>query len=175
MQRLTFNWYLENYIRSLSSSNSTSIYKLAEEMNTNHRLREPLFLYALCVGKIEFLLKATKDELLHSQYSGLAKKYTRKTILEALESGDESLDKNYHKAYNSYACRRNMPETHSRSKALMHTKIRRLQYEKNISNYRIYTDLKLNPGNINSYLKTGDVKKVSRDMARRIVLYLEEA
>ena len=174
MQRLTFSGYLENYVRSLSSANSKSIYRLAKETSTNPRLREPLFLYALCDGKVELLLKATKDEDLHSQYNNLANRYIWKTMLAALESGDESLDKNYHKAYNSYSSRRNMPETHGRSKALMHARIRLLQNEKNVSNYRIYTDLKLNPGNINSFLKTGDVTKVSRDVARRIVIYLEE-
>ena len=174
MQRLTFIGYLESYIQSLSSINSKSINRLAKEANANFRLREPLFLYALFCGKVELLLRSTNDEGLYSQYHDLTNRYTCKNMLEALETGDESLDRNYHKVYNSYACRRNMPETHSRSKALMHAKIKRLQNEKNVSNYRIYTDLKLNPGNINSYLKTGDVTKVSRDVARRIVQYLGE-
>jgi hypothetical protein len=45
---------------------------------------------------------------------------------------------------------------------------------KNITNYRIYTDLKLNHGNINSWLKNGDCDKVSLETARRVLKYTEE-
>ena len=173
MRKLTFEGYLEKYVLSLSSSNSLSVQKLGNEAIINYRLRAPLFLYAMCRGKVDFLLKAVNDEDLHDQYTKLADQYTWQRMLEALETGDESLEKSFHKTYNSFTCRRNMPETHKNSKALMHSRIMHLQNEKKVSNYRIYTDLKLNPGNINSYLKTGDVNKVSRDIARRIVVYLE--
>lgn len=39
-------------------------------------------------------------------------------------------------------------------KAKIRKRILELQKEKSISNYRIYTDLGLNPGNVNSFLKT---------------------
>ena len=174
MKKLTLKGYLERYVKSLSISNTTSLFKLADEAKANHRLREPLFLYALCAGKVDLLVQASKDYNLRSQYSEMAARYTWPIMLRALETGDEALDRNYHKTYNSYTCRRDMPETHSKSKTLMYNKIKRLQQSKNISNYRIYNDLRLNPGNINAYLKTGDVTKVSRDVARRIVVYLEE-
>ena len=69
MRQLTFNGYLEKYVRSLSSNNTSSIFKLAAETLTNHRLREPLFLYALSAGKITILLRATADNDLHLHYS----------------------------------------------------------------------------------------------------------
>ena len=40
------------------------------------------------------------------------------------------------------------------------------------TNYRIYTDLKLNPGNVNSWLKNGDSSKVSYRNAERILNYV---
>ena len=175
MQRLTFNGYLERYIKSLSQNNTTSITKLANEAKVNRRLNEPLLLYALCVGKVDLLLKATEDNDVRSQYSEIVSRYTLQTLLATLEAGDKELDRNYHKVYNSYVCRRDMPETHGRSKALIYNKVKRLQQSKRITNYRVYTDLRLNPGNINAYLKTGDVTKVSRNVARRILVYLEEA
>ena len=49
----------------------------------------------------------------------------------------------------------------------------KLQKEKNISNYRIYKDLELNPGNINAYLKHGDPSKLSLATARKTLDYLE--
>mgnify|MGYP007101856538 CR=1 FL=1 len=47
-----------------------------------------------------------------------------------------------------------------------------VQKEKRCSNYRIYKDLDLNPGNINSWLKDGDGTKVSFHTAERILDYL---
>lgn len=42
-----------------------------------------------------------------------------------------------------------------------------------VSNYRIYTDLKLNPGNLNAWLKHGDSSKVSLYTARKTLQYME--
>ena len=47
-----------------------------------------------------------------------------------------------------------------------------LQKNRSCSNYRIYTDLKLNPGNVNCWLKHGDSDKVSYQTAKRIVDYV---
>ena len=41
------------------------------------------------------------------------------------------------------------------------------------SNYRIYTDLHLNPGNLNAWLKHGDCGKVSLKTARSVLRYAE--
>ena len=174
MRQLTINGYLERYVRSLSYGNTNNIFKLVNEVkNKHHRLREPLFLYALSVGKINLVLRAATGDRLHTVYSELADKYSWDDMLVALESKDNSLDSDFHKTYNSYIRLRNMPITNNNSKMLMHSKIKRLQQDKHISNYRIYTDLKLNPGNVNAYLKRGDVNKIGLRTVDRIVEYLE--
>ena len=173
MRELTFKGYLEKYVRRLSMSNTNSIYRLTNEVKDNHRLRYPLLLYALCAGKVDLLLKSTKDDALLRKYTEIAERYTWHTMLKALELGDDSLDKNYLKAYNSYLRKRDMQKTNTESKMLMHEKIKRLQDAAKVSNYRIYTDLRLNAGNVNAYIKNGDTSKVSLDTARRIVAYLE--
>jgi hypothetical protein len=55
----------------------------------------------------------------------------------------------------------------------MRNKVVQLQKPKVVSNYRLYSDLRLNPGNFNAWLKYGDPNKVSLDTARRTVKYLE--
>lgn len=175
MRRLTFKRYLERYVRSLSLGNTNSIYKLCGELPANHRLREPLFLYALCTGKVGLLLKAADGCECGSHFAEMAEKYSWDDIEKALEGKDTSLGKNYHKTYRSYVCRRDMPETNSSTKTLMRDKIKRLQDNKGISNYRLYTDLNLNPGNTNAFLKNGDVNKVSLDAARNMLRYMESA
>ena len=46
--------------------------------------------------------------------------------------------------------------------------------KKKLSNYRLYTDLKLNPGNVNAWLKHNDSSKMSLDCARKIYQYAKE-
>lgn len=55
----------------------------------------------------------------------------------------------------------NKKKREDRTKLLMLKKIKQMQQDKHISNYRIYTDLKLNAGNINDYLTNGRADKLS--------------
>ena len=173
MGRLTFPGYLKRYVRSLAGINTNSIFRLAKEAGANYRLREPLFLYALSVDKVDILLRGVKDNLLRDEYAVLANKYSWDEMLSALESSDRLLGSNYHKVYRSFISKRDMPQTNCDTKVLMHKKVKSLQDSKGISNYRLYTDLKLNPSNTNYFLKHGDVNKVSLDVARSMIAYLE--
>ena len=175
MRRLTFSGYLEKYVRSLSFGETNNIYKLAGELSTNHRLREPLLLYALSVGKQDRLLRALNDDYLRRLYSDMIATYSWHDIIQALEENDVRLDSDYHKVYRSFISRRHMPETDAKVKRLMLSKIKDLQNSNNVSNYRVYKDLGLDRSNINSFLKHGDISKVSLDVARRMLVYLEVA
>ena len=175
MRRLTFSGYLKRYVRSLSLNDTSDVRKLAvEAADSNPRLREPLLLYALSIGRETLLMSTVGNGKLHSSYLDVLSRYTWRSMLDALENKDDSVDANYHKVYRSYVSRRNMPETDANSKMLMCDRIKRLQGEKNISTYRIYTDLRLNHSNINAYLKHGDPSKVSLNTARRALEYMEK-
>ena len=56
-------------------------------------------------------------------------------------------------------------------KELIHRRVLELQKKKKLTNYRLYTDLKLNPGNVNAWLKHNDSSKMSLDCARQIYKY----
>lgn len=68
---------------------------------------------------------------------------------------------NFKYTYNSYLVLANKKKREDRTKLLMLKKIKQMQQDKHISNYRIYTDLKLNAGNINDYLTNGRADKLS--------------
>ena len=59
-------------------------------------------------------------------------------------------------------------------KLMMHSRISEVKRIKNVTNYRIYTALNLNPGNANAFLKNGDISKVSLDTTRRILNFINE-
>ena len=173
MRDLTFKGFLKQYVYALSSSKTHSLYKLSDEASTNSRLREPLFLYALFHDKGAVLLQATKDLSLKSKYSDMFIKYDKDSMRKALDSSSPELPERYIRVFNSYTRLMMRKSNKTHLKTLLHKRIRKLQAEKKVSNYRLYTDLKLNPSNINSFLKTGNPRKVSQDTADRMLAYLE--
>ena len=176
MRELTFNGFLKQYVRSLSLANTSGLYKLAAEAaSDNPRLREPLFLYAFFSGKEKVLLTAVKSQELYEKYTNMLKRYDRQSLERALIDSDTSLPDEYTKVYRSYLAVKNRRKSDEHTKALMRDRIIRLQREKGISNYRLYTGLRINHGNMNAYIKHGDCSKVSLATARSAVAYMEQA
>lgn len=176
MRELTFRGFLTQYVRSLSSQDTNSLYKLAKEASeTNFRLVEPLLLYALFSNKQNVLLQATKDFMLHRNYSVVLERYTVDEMTRALETQSDELSEDYLKVWRSYLSYKNRGQADDHTKELMRQKVKHLQEKNGVTNYRIYTDLRLNPGNLNAWLKHGDSDKVSLETARRTLRYVETA
>ena len=174
MRELTFLGFLTRYVRQLSLSNTNGLYKLAQEASTNNpRLREPLFLYALYAQKTNLLLQAAKDEALHQYYQTMLNTYSMESISNAFTMHSTNLAEEYHKVWKSYLNVKNRNQADNHTKELMRNKVKRLQEQHKVTNYRIYTDLKLNPGNLNAWLKHGNCDKVSLDVARQTLRYVE--
>ena len=176
MRELTFLGYLSGYVRKLSRYDTNSISKLAEDAcNNNYRLREPLALFALYSDKAELLVRATKDEVLSKEYAKFFATYNVNSVELAFLNHSNDLSEEYHKVWNSYQCRKNRMKRDERVKLKAFDQVRAEKIAKGISNYRIYTDLHLNPGNLNAWLKSGDPSKVSVDTAVEVLRYLRES
>lgn len=174
MRELTFQGFLTRYVKQLSQQETGSFYKLAAQASLqNPRLREPLFLYALYGQKVDVLLRAAKDADLQREYRRMAERFTAEAMTKALEEGAQEVPEGYHKVWRSYISRKNRGRSDDHTKELMRQKVKRLQEKKGVTNYRIYTDLKLNPGNLNTWLKHGNGDKVSLDTARKTLRYVE--
>lgn len=174
MRQLTFRGFLAQYVRALSGSETSSLYRLAREAERNNpRLREPLLLYALYSGKQTVLLQATRHSALYAEYSDMMARYSAEKMTQSLAARSPSLPEGYHKVWSSYQSLANKKTTEARTKELMRKKIRQLQEKYGVSNYRVYTDLGLNAGNLNAWLKNGESSKVSLETARRTLRYLE--
>jgi hypothetical protein len=151
LRALTYKGFLQNYVRQLSAQNTMNIYKLVRETENNSRLFIPLYLYAKEWNKLE-------------EYNAAVRKFSnfshRVTDAEA---------EKVKKTYEFYSKK---TENDEHTKSLMRNKILKLKKEKNISNYRIYTDLKLNGGNLNAFLKNGDFSKCGLKVLRTVLDYL---
>ena len=171
MRELTFNGFLTKYVRALSAYDTNSVARLVQEAaTTNARLREPLFLYAVWSGKQDALQNYAKKQGLDVFYGTLLS-YDQQEVAYALENG--TMPAEYQKVWNSYQRRRDRYLTDNETKELMRKKVLALQAKKKITSYRIYTDLNLNPGNLNAWLKHGNSEKVSLETARNVLRYLK--
>jgi len=176
MRELTFKGFLKQYVYSMSSNKTYGLYKLAHEAAaTNPRLREPLLLFALFTGKEKVLLQATKDAMLKEEYTNLLKVYSKHQMEEALANNSPELPERYLRVYVSYTRLMMRKNNNRHMKELLYARIRQLQEDKGISNYRLYTGLKLNPSNVNAFLKTGNPRKISQGIANKLLSYLEIA
>jgi hypothetical protein len=174
MRKLTFTGFLNQYVRYLSSNHTTNLFKLCKEADTgNSRLKEPLFLYAVFSNKMHVLLRAAKDYSFFQEYVDLVNTYSANELKASVLDKTSSLPVRYTKVYQSYLATLSHKDRNKRVKPLMRNKILELQTKKNVSNYRLYTDLHLNPGNINDFLKNGTYSNVSLDTVRVVLDYLE--
>lgn len=174
MRELTFKGFLMQYVKQLSQQNTLNLHKLTAEANSdNPRLREPLLLYAMITAKQNLLLMEAQGSALCEHYTELISRYSAEQMTTLLDTGSPALTEAYHKVWRSYENCRNRLQADNHSKELMRKKVKRLQEQNGITNYRIYTDLKLNPGNLNAWLKNGDGNKVSLNTARMTLHYVE--
>ncbi len=175
MRELTFRGYLSQYVKQLSKHSATDMVSLtAEAAEENPRLREPLTLYALFSDKRHTFMKAAEKSEPLRAYAALLHRYTAEEVLELLSGNSPQLSDAFHKVWRSYQTRKNRNSADNHSKSLMRSRILTLQTENRISNYRIYTDLKLNPGNVNAWLKHGAAGKISLNNARRVLQYVRD-
>lgn len=169
MRELTFKGYLLFQIQELSGFKSTSLYAFSQLARNNARLKDALTLY---------LVMYTEENL----RSKLIKKYDYlNSSCEKLKGLDDdnaetylqndSLSE-YRTVYNNFLYQRNRKEQEDRLKVMMYKRISEVKQAKRVTNYRIYKELNLNPGNVNAFLKNEDTSKVSVDTARKILAFV---
>lgn len=173
MRELTFTGFLAKYVRSLSKQNTAGIYKLVSEAEAgNYRLIAPLTLYAAFSGKKMLFLRATENKRLFSDSVKLVRSFSNEELLHFMETQSEEMDEMFHKVWRTFQSERNRKKTDDDTKSMMRRRVMQLQEKSGISNYRIYTDLHLNPGNLNAWLKYGASDKVSLKVARKTLAYV---
>ena len=171
MRKLSLKSYLEKQMIALSGLNSKSLYRFSALSKNNARLKDTVALYLML-----FVKEDLKRHLLNKYpylRSGCEKldSITQDNAESFL--ADDSLSE-YRTIYENYLNTINTHDNENRIKRMMYQRIVLLQKEKGISNYAVYKELKLNPGNANAFLKNGDVSKLSLDTVRRILEFVNQ-
>jgi len=176
MRQPSFEKYLLTYAQELTGCDSQSLNKLLSlSLNGHARAFEPLVLLCILKGKKGLLLtKLAGTTFKHNIEFMLSKDWDKGSLISFLvESEEENHNlERYRKVYRSYQAMVSRPAVDREVVLLMRERILEVMKEKKLSNYRVYTDLSLNHGNINRYLKHGDASKLSRQTARRILDYV---
>jgi hypothetical protein len=175
MRLLTFEGFLKQYIAALSKKQTMSLALLAREVaEGNLRLKEPLFLYAFITGKERLLFRQISDVQLRNNFDNVFGRRSRESLLEDLAADMPDLPTAYRKVWRSFVRMRDTKKNENQTKLMILKKIKALQTEKGISNYRIHTDLRLNPGNLNAFIKHENPLKISLDSAREVLDFVRE-
>lgn len=171
MRELTFKGYLLSQLKELSGVNGTSIYTFSQLARNNARLKDVLSLYLVMYTEENLRSKLLKKfDYLNSSCEKL-KGLDDDNVGTYLQN--DSLSE-YRTVYNNFLYQRNRKEQEDRLKRMMYRKIAEVKQAKCVTNYRIYKELNLNPGNVNAFLKNEDTSKVSVDTARKILSFVNE-
>lgn len=171
---LSFESYLKKYAMSLSQNKTQSLKKLLFEASTsNQRLVEPLILYIHCnyLDKTysKFAFQCSEDFM--RKYLQIKLNYpNKKDLYSDLEN--KKCSNEFNKVYATYLYQRNRKIVEDDLKNKMIQKIILLAREKQISRYRIAKELKLNPGNLNSFLNHHKTNALSMKKSLLLLNYL---
>jgi len=179
MRKMSFESYLLKYAQELTGSKTTSLKKLLElSLDGHSRAVEPVFLLHVLRGKGDLTLKQLESTSFEEgiQYI-LSKSTDEDSLLKLLADKAENnpLIERYQKVLQAYSASLVKLSVNREAISIMREKMLSMMRRKGISNYRVYTDLSLNPGNINSFLKNNDTSKVSRKTARKMLDYVQSA
>jgi len=179
MRKNSFEGFLLNYAQELTGSNTSSLRKLLElSFRGCSRAFEPvLLLFILKERGSEAWKLVSKTHFRDSARSLLDKAMDEDTLMHLLakdDDGDDCLER-YRKVYRAYRNNEERLAVDREVSLLLREKTLALMEKKGLSNYRVYTDLSLNHGNVNAFLKNGDASKVSRKTARKMFDYVQSA
>ena len=132
MRKLTFEGFLKQYVAELAGVQTASVHKLADCLNENPRLKEPLFLYALAFDKVDLLLRYTANSTVAAEYEQLSNLYSLEQMLVLLEKQSSELPEGYLKVWRSYCSVRDAALADNDTKELIHRRVLELQQKKEI-------------------------------------------
>ena len=164
MREQLFMNFLQDYLQDVSGLETCNIHKLANEMKKNYRIRDSLILYCALSGDNR---KNILNRFTNNKYKEVMSNLNENNFLS-----DDYEEYEFRKIWNSYQNKIKIVEYDNYIKENARLTILKSMKEKGITNYRVYKDLNLNPGNINDYLTNNNLKKVSVATVKAIANYV---
>ena len=170
--KLSFEGFLNKRCRKISGLETSSFRRLVPHAQETPSLRAPLFLLAAARGKEVHLMSLVWGTELEDEYRPLMRILRDKGSLEELIYDKRTPDayKQLHRDF-QHLSRPNVLERQAMER--LRTRTVSALEAAGITRYRLCKDLKLDPGNVYSYL-SGNLDKVSAETAQRIYDYAHQ-
>jgi hypothetical protein len=173
MRRPNFVGWVSRELKYLSGEDTLNLRRLAWlAQGKTPRLRERVVLYAIATKRIEKLRSYIYDETWMDELDIVEKNLQPGDFNDLDDTEMNRLPDRYRKAIKSYQVAYNKINVRNSSKHMRWGKTVKLQKMKGVSNADIYRGLDLDAGNINAYLKNGDIDRVSLSTATEIMNHL---
>lgn len=181
MRTVSFKTFLTDYVKKLSYAGTLNLKMLAEEMESNPRLVEVVFLYARVMEKEETLNKYLLDEF-KTKFNEFKELFDENNDLEkqlnlTLENNTLLFDNPlyyYKKVYRSYLVVRDRRSNEMVVKDKMREKIFELKEKLGVSDYQLCKVAALNSGNFHSFMYNNNNDKLSMKKCNAVFDYLLE-
>lgn len=168
---LTFKGFLRGYVRELTGLETDNLRKLlAATVVEAPAAAEALMAFAAVQGKAGYLASLAQGTTLEESYAEFAKHAEgcgEEDITEYLAGGGST--PRYQKVWLAYRAKKEAVDADRRVIGLMRKKTLESIEGTGATVYSLCKALGLNIGNAYAYLNKGDVRKVSRATARRIM------
>lgn len=169
---LTFKGFLRGYVRELTGLETDNLRKLlTATVEEAPAAAETLMAFAAVQGKARYLTSLAQGTILKEGYAEFARSTAgcdERGIAKYL-AGEDSPDR-YQKVWLAYRAKKEAVNADRRVIGLMREKTLESVGRSGTTVYSLCKALDLNIGNIYAYLNKGDVRKVSRETARRIMI-----
>lgn len=168
---LTFKGFLRLYCRELTGLNTDDLRCLSRTVALDApAAAEAVMAFAAVQGKARYLAKLSKGTWMEEEYSRILPHLDDPIGIVAFLQSEQAPER-YRKVWNAYLAKRDAVVADRRVSGLMREKTLAAMKARNVTPYRLCEDLGLNKGNVYAYLNKGDLTKVSRATARKIMEY----
>lgn len=166
---LTFKGFLKGYCRELTGLETSSLRKLLSAvLGDAPAAAEAVMVFAAAQGKAKYLCDLAEGTRVEGLYATFLERLEACGSLELALTADD-MDQRFRKVWFAYLSKKEAIKADRRVISLMRTKTLEALGRANTTIYALCGQLGLNRGNVYAYLNGGDVSKVSRQTARRIM------
>lgn len=171
---LKFKSYINSYVLALSERNTVSIRKNEAQLLNNEYFKKIYFIYLLLFDKKDSLMRLCKCDELKEYYEGLFTRYPDKEDFMRKLKANHPYTEEFNQLFISYRRYSNQRHTNLEQKLNIIENVNELRKTVKLSDYNIYKNLNINPGNFHAVFHLGIYRKMSLERCLAVYDYVLE-
>ena len=171
-KQMKFKTFLKNYCRYLTDAPDYRLRSFAKDLNNNYRAFPVVLLYAVGYLPNEKFFYKMLDDKQKKEFDYLSARLKKYANVEEMCKFDEDLQWDYKRVYSAYLGKFENKKTEKGAKEYFCNFFKNTFKLQVVSKYRACKDLKLNPANLNEFLK-GYLNRLSLDKCFELEGYLK--